>query len=145
MEERICVHCGCVIEGEGYWVGSDVLCDDCASELTAICCDCDERFYVADDCGDSWRFLCRSCYEGNYTRCERCCEAIRCDEAFRVSEGCYEGDDLCESCYTQRLRLCIATTTTTAMQSIMRTLLSLLSGWDLQRTTSVTCGILDTP
>lgn len=99
MEERICVHCGCVIEGEGYWVGSDVLCDDCASELTAICCDCDERFYVADDCGDSWHFLCRSCYEGNYTRCERCGEAIRCDEAFRVSEGDYEGDDLCESCY----------------------------------------------
>ena len=99
MEERVCAHCGCVIEDEYYEVGDDVLCDDCASDLTAVCCDCGERFYLSDDCGDDWQFVCRSCYEDHYTVCERCGRHVRFDESYYMDDGPYVDCGLCSDCY----------------------------------------------
>lgn len=99
MEEMICSHCGCVIEDECYEVGDDLLCDDCASYLTAICDDCGERFYLEDDCGDDWRFVCRSCYEDHYTTCERCGRSVHYDEAYCMDDGPCVDLNLCGDCY----------------------------------------------
>lgn len=96
----VCARCGCTIpENESFRCGEDVLCDDCASEHTALCDDCGERFYIDDDRGDETRFICPSCYDNNWTHCERCGALIRSSESYTMSRGEYADCDLCGDCH----------------------------------------------
>jgi len=65
-------------------------CEDCLSEKTAVCADCDERVYlegvtyVGDDP------ICEGCYEHSYFQCERC------DRHYHQED--YGGDGYCRYC-----------------------------------------------
>lgn len=99
VEELVCSHCGQVIDGNHFEVDGDTLCDECASELTALCSDCGERFYIDEDRGDEWCFLCPSCYDDHWTHCERCGNLVRMSDTRSPDWGEYEDRDLCDDCY----------------------------------------------
>ncbi len=92
-----CAHCG-----RQYPIfsmlccGKDMLCGNCADELTRVCDECGERFYTgsSDDCSDEMLNLCRICR--SYTTCGRCGRVIRNEDALysvRLDQ------DLCATCY----------------------------------------------
>lgn len=100
VETVICEHCGAEIPlDDAFYCQGDYLCDDCASEYTAICDDCGERFYIDDDCGDETRFICPSCFDNNWTHCACCNALVRRGDEYEVSRGDYAGDPLCYECY----------------------------------------------
>ncbi len=78
--------------------GEDMLCGSCADELTTVCDECGERFYIdsEDDRSDDTLNLCRRCFERDYTTCERCGRVIHREDAHY-----FAGSDqyLCAACY----------------------------------------------
>ena len=73
QEMYTCDHCGKEFPlDEALLVEGDRLCRHCAASLTALCDECGIRIYLEHDEGDSNRFLCPSCRERYYTRCDRC-------------------------------------------------------------------------
>ena len=68
-----CNHCGDVYPAdEMFRIGDDLLCPDCADELTILCDECGTRIYRDDDEGDDTHALCHACRDRYYTRCEHC-------------------------------------------------------------------------
>ncbi len=93
-ELRTCEHCGRQLPiFSMLCCGEDLLCESCADELTTVCDECGERFYINsdDDCSDSINTLCRS-----YTTCDICGRVIRNKDAHYIE--CFD-QDLCEACY----------------------------------------------
>ncbi len=94
-----CAHCG-----RQYPIfsmlccGKDMLCGNCADELTRICDECGTHFYInsVDDCSDDMLNLCRRCYNRSYTTCERCGRVIRNEDTHYFTGS---GQYLCETCY----------------------------------------------
>lgn len=53
QETYSCDHCGAVhLLDEMFHVGDDLLCPDCAGDLTILCDECGTRIYIDDDEGD---------------------------------------------------------------------------------------------
>ena len=78
MEEdvRYCDYCGGILdEGEGTWVGDEVLCQDCVDEQCVICDHCGEAIWHNDAVEDENTTLCQECFGDHYYRCE-CCQTI---------------------------------------------------------------------
>ena len=98
QETYTCDHCGAVHPlDEMFHVGEDVLCPDCAGDLTILCDECGTRIYIDDDEGDDTRVLCHDCCVRHYTRCEHCGTLISNDSVYQ-----YGGEDLCRDCYDDR-------------------------------------------
>ena len=78
MEEntRVCDICGCELaEGEGTWVGDQLLCEDCVDEHCTTCDHCGDTIWTSDSVQDDDTALCQSCFDDYYRRCE-CCGRI---------------------------------------------------------------------
>ncbi len=98
QETYTCDHCGAVHPlDEMFHVGEDVLCPDCAGDITILCDECGTRIYIDDDEGDDTRVLCHDCCVRHYTRCERCGTLISNDSVYQ-----YDGENLCRDCYDDR-------------------------------------------
>ena len=91
----VCNHCGEIhpLE-ERYVVGEDLLCSDCASDLTTICDECGRRIYRSDNEGDDSYELCHDCRERYYTCCDHCGALIHNDHVYE-----YDDEYLCRNCY----------------------------------------------
>ena len=90
-----CDHCGNAYPlGELFRVGDDLLCPDCAGELTILCDECGTRIYLDDDEGDDTHALCHACRDRYYTRCEHCGTLIPNDDVYQLG-----GESLCRDCY----------------------------------------------
>ncbi len=78
--------------------GEDMLCENCAAELTSVCDECGTRFYTnsVDDCSDDTLNLCRRCFNRSYTTCGRCGRVIRNEDALYSASL---DQELCEACY----------------------------------------------
>jgi len=75
-ETRYCDYCGGILdEGEGTWVGDEVLCQDCVDEQCVICDHCGEAIWHNDAVEDENTTLCQECFGDHYYRCE-CCQTI---------------------------------------------------------------------
>ena len=90
-----CDHCGDTYPlDEMFHVGDDLLCPDCAGELTILCDECGTRIYRDDDEGDDTHALCHACRARYYTRCDHCGALIPNDEVYQLG-----GESLCRDCY----------------------------------------------
>ena len=95
-EEVICSHCGEVIEGNYIEIDGQILCHNCADDLTAICDYCGSRIWRDNAYGDDYTDLCSNCYHNHYSRC--CC----CDALVHESDVYHlDGDDYCHDCYDE--------------------------------------------
>lgn len=74
------------------------MCKHCLDNETLICEVCHTRIWNNDDYGDDYTNLCRNCYNEHYTRCERCNDLIRRDDA-----NYFDGSDIpyCNECYDE--------------------------------------------
>ena len=96
----ICTHCGTEIEkSESYVVNQEVLCADCADNLTFVCECCGRHFYNEDNCGENGLELCERCRDEYYTCCEGCGRWVSLDAAYDspINPGQY----FCEYCHNQ--------------------------------------------
>ena len=90
-----CNHCGDAYPlDEMFRVGDDLLCPECANDLTTICDECGTRIYRDDDEGDNIYALCHACRDRYYTRCEHCGALIPNDNVYQLG-----GESLCRDCY----------------------------------------------
>ncbi len=81
-EERICPHCGCIIEGEGRLVygtysAQFLVCEDCYAGRYTICEDCGKAHRTFTCCtvkraDGSKKQVCGHCARANYTYCCDC-------------------------------------------------------------------------
>ncbi len=94
-EQRICSHCGCVLEeDEGFELDDDLLCDDCVDVHTTVCDHCEDTIWINDSVADDNMTLCQSCYDSHYRRCEGCGRLVH------DNDVCWNGDyPYCASCY----------------------------------------------
>ena len=96
-EQRICSHCGCILEeDEGTELDDDLLCDDCVDEHTVCCDHCGETVWREDAEDDGRTCVCRSCFDNHYRRCESCGRIIHDDDACWRNDYAY-----CASCYDE--------------------------------------------
>ncbi len=74
MEEvRICDYCGMELaEEEGTYVNDELLCDDCVADHCITFDHCGEIIWTTDCVIDDNSFLCQSCFDAHYHRCESC-------------------------------------------------------------------------
>ena len=94
-ETRICANCGAEHPlDEMFRVGSELLCESCADELTVVCDACGERIYSEDAVEDSNYTLCESCFDEDYVRCADCDRILRRDRAYWDDDDAY-----CSSCW----------------------------------------------
>ena len=96
-----CADCGCDIDDEdAYYVDGEYYCRDCVS----YCERCgeyhrDEAYYIDSE----ERYVCESCYDDYYCRCEECGENICRDDAY----WCEEQDGyICIDCYEESYDTC---------------------------------------
>ena len=95
QETYTCDHCGDTYPlDEMFRVGDDLLCPDCAGELTIRCDECGRRIYMDDDEGDDEHVLCHDCCERYYTHCDRCGTLIPTGSVYQC-----DGEYLCHDCY----------------------------------------------
>ena len=89
MDETLtCVCCGAEVHrDEGYFVGDQPLCRDCADDETFVCYNCGLRHWDSDNQGDERYDLCSSCREEYFVACSECGRLIPNSEAW------YDGDD----------------------------------------------------
>lgn len=94
----VCSHCGeeRPIEERRY-IGDEVICEDCVQNYTGLCDCCGTRIWEMDAIRDEHTFLCESCYERSYTRCEEC------DCIIPNSSACCDDDGnyYCENCWEE--------------------------------------------
>ncbi|MCR4645331.1 MAG: amidoligase family protein [Oscillospiraceae bacterium] len=97
MEEntRICDICGREMEeGEGVWVGDQLVCEDCFEDGGTTCDHCGENIWISDAVQDDDMTLCQTCYDDYYHRCECCGRIIHDNNTY------WRGDyPYCEPCY----------------------------------------------
>ena len=98
QETFICNNCGVEFSlDDVIYVGDDLLCPDCADNLTTTCEHCHEYVYIEDTITDRITTLCRDCYSNSYYTCENCETIIHTDNTY------YANDDsdrpLCYSCW----------------------------------------------
>ena len=124
-----CADCGCYIdENEARWVDGDPYCSDC----TGWCERCNEYVRSEVHYVDGYGWICESCLSEEFVYCDRCgsyeheddatyieceeryvCERCR-DRYYSYCEDCesyfpddemlnYEGRQLCECCYDNRM------------------------------------------
>lgn len=65
-----------------YEVQGDLLCMNCADELTVVCDHCGERIYDADCVSDSDTVLCQACYDRHFSTCADCGRILRTGAAY---------------------------------------------------------------
>lgn len=95
QQTHTCANCGDVYPAdEMFHVGDDLLCSDCAGELTILCDECGTRIYMDDDEGDDVRVLCHDCRNHYYTPCDHCGTLIPNDEVYQ-----FGGESFCRDCY----------------------------------------------
>ena len=95
QQTHTCANCGDVYPAdEMFRVGDDLLCSDCASELTILCDECGTRIYTDDDEGDDVRVLRHDCRSHYYTPCDHCGALIPNDEVYQ-----FGGESFCRDCY----------------------------------------------
>ncbi len=97
----ICAHCGRQFPiFSMLCCGKDMLCENCAAEVTRVCEECGERFYTnsADNCNDNSLTLCNRCFNRSYTTCGRCGRIIRREDAHYFASF---DQDLCADCYEE--------------------------------------------
>lgn len=98
-ENILCSQCEqpCAIE-DACIVEDEVLCRDCAGELTVLCEHCGERIYVDDNAGDRYHILCARCFDAAYTACLDCGVIMHVDNTNYINgSGPY-----CDSCCDER-------------------------------------------
>ena len=96
--ETVCSHCGCMIENDDqYYVGDDVLCQDCYDHLCTCCDHCGHSIYLEDAITDDYSALCSACYHAHYIRCDDCNCIIAAADSYEL-----HGYDYCRSCYEER-------------------------------------------
>ena len=94
-EQRLCSHCGCILEeSEGIEMDDELLCDDCADEHTVTCDHCGERIWATDSICDDRTTLCSCCFDDHYRRCEGCGRILHDDDVLWHHDLPY-----CASCY----------------------------------------------
>ena len=94
-EQRLCSHCGCILEeSEGIELDDELLCDDCADEHTVTCDHCGERIWATDSICDDHTTLCTCCFDDHYRRCEGCGRILHDDDILWSGDYPY-----CASCY----------------------------------------------
>ena len=94
-EQRLCSHCGCILEeSEGIELDDDLLCDDCAEEHTVTCDHCGERIWASDSICDDRTTLCCCCFDDHYRRCEECGRILHDDDVLWYHDMPY-----CANCY----------------------------------------------
>ncbi len=96
-----CAHCGRQLPiFSMLCCGEDMLCENCAAELTSVCDECGEHFYTNSetDCSDDTINLCRRCFNRDYTTCDRCCRVIRREDVHYFADF---DQNLCASCYNK--------------------------------------------
>ena len=74
----------------------ELLYHNCLERETVLCHDCGERIRISDNAGTSDLPLCMSCYESDYTTCDRFGRLIRCDDANSLPDDDYV---YCEECF----------------------------------------------
>lgn len=90
-----CDHCGDTYPlDEMFHVDDDLLCPDCAGELTILCDECGTRIYRDDDEGDGHPSPLSRRGDRYYTRCAHCGTLIPNDEVYQ-----FGGESLCRDCY----------------------------------------------
>ena len=93
-----CERCGCVIDDEdAIWINGEPYCDECA-----IFCDICEAYVLAEDA--NWiesedRYVCDSCLDYYYSRCDHCDEYFRNEEMTEIASGDYVCEDCLERYY----------------------------------------------
>ena len=96
-EQRLCSHCGCVLEeDEGFELDDEILCDDCRDEQTVTCDHCGETVWREDAEDDGRTVVCSCCFDNHYRRCESCGRIIHDDDALWRNDYPY-----CASCYDE--------------------------------------------
>ncbi len=94
-EQRLCSHCGCILEeSEGIELDDELLCDDCADEHTVTCDHCGERIWATDSICDERTTLCPCCFDDHYRRCEGCGRILHDDDVLWHNDLPY-----CAYCY----------------------------------------------
>lgn len=94
-EQRICSHCGCILEeSEGIEMDDDLICDDCAEQHTVTCDHCGETVWTEDSVTDDRTTLCTACFDDHYRRCEDCGRILHDSDVLRHNDYAY-----CEHCY----------------------------------------------
>ena len=95
----VCADCGCTIDDEDdeHWINGEVYCDDCVY----YCECCEEYVREATRVDDEW--ICESCLDEYYTRCDDCDEWIYRDNGYYIeSRDIY----VCDDCYNNSYRYC---------------------------------------
>ncbi len=59
-------------EEEGTYVDDELLCDDCVADHCITFDHCGEIIWTTDCVIDDNSFLCQSCFDAHYHRCESC-------------------------------------------------------------------------
>ena len=98
-EVRFCDCCGAAIpEGENYfWVGDEIVCDDCRRNECGCCENCEELIYNSEAITDDGHFVCRSCYDNEYYHCSHCDMLLHQDEIYS-----YNDMNFCYDCYSRK-------------------------------------------
>ena len=94
-EEGLCISCG-------DETTRGVFCDDCMDSETCDCCEnsCSQTYEVRDQNGHE-QYVCESCLDEYYTRCDECGHRYENDSMTNVC-----GDDLCPSCRDELCSCC---------------------------------------
>lgn len=96
-EQRLCSHCGCIMdESEGTELDDELLCDDCVDEHTVTCDHCGERIWVNDSVADDHTSLCQDCFDDHYRRCESCGQLVHDGDVYWSGDYAY-----CAHCYDE--------------------------------------------
>ena len=73
QQTHTCANCGDAYPvDEMLLVGDDLLCPDCAGELTILCNECGRRIYQEDEEGNDAHVFCHDCCERYYIHCDHC-------------------------------------------------------------------------
>lgn len=96
---RYCDCCGAEIhEDDNYfWVGDDIVCDDCRRNECGCCENCDELIYHSEAIAEDGHFVCRSCYDNEYFHCSDCGMLLHQDDIYT-----YNDIDFCYDCYEKK-------------------------------------------
>ena len=97
---KYCAACGCEIDEDScIQIDGEYYCEDCVT----YCEDC-ESYHTNDDIvyiNELDRYVCNSCYENNYSRCEHCDEVYANDSLTKTADGNYVCPTCLEYYYTE--------------------------------------------
>ncbi len=100
VERYHCEHCGRELdEDEIYYVDDEVYCSDCVAR-----CDCCDEWYLYDDMifiEREGRYVCRDCYNRDYTLCDCCDTDIYIGDIISTDDGY-----VCPECFAEHYSRC---------------------------------------